>query len=53
MDLCLYGRNTNIAPADLAPLVELDESQVERVYKMIDAKRKMAHYLHATPSLVE
>jgi NAD+ synthase len=53
MDLCLYGKNNGIPPADLAPAVGMDEQQVERMYRMIEAKRKMAHYLHSAPLLVE
>jgi NAD+ synthase len=47
MDLCLYGRNNEIAASDLAPAVGLTEAQVERVYANIEARRRMARYLHA------
>ena len=53
MDLCLYGRNTGIAPAELAPAAGLDCEQVERVYGIIDSRRKATHYLHAAPALVQ
>ena len=53
MDYCLYGRNHGIPAAELAPLAGLEEAQVERAYSMIDAKRKAARYLHASPLLVE
>lgn len=53
MDLCLYGRDHGIAAGDLSEAVGLEEQQVERVYRMIDSKRKMAQYLHAAPALVE
>jgi len=53
MDLCLYGRNNNIAPADLAPAAGMEEKQVQRVYAMIDSKRAVARYLRSAPLLVE
>jgi NAD+ synthase len=53
MDLCLYGKNTGVSAADLAPAVGMREAQVERVYRMIEAKRKVAKYLHASPVLVQ
>jgi NH3-dependent NAD+ synthetase len=46
MDLCLYGRDHDMEPGDLAPIVELTEDQVKRAYSMIDSKRKNARYLH-------
>jgi NAD+ synthase len=53
MDLCLYGKNKGITPGDLAPAVDLTETQVSRVYAMIDSKRKASRYLHLAPLLVE
>lgn len=53
MDYCLYGRNNGISAAEIAPLAGLEVAQVERAYSMIDAKRKVARYLHAAPLLVE
>ncbi|HLK48877.1 MAG TPA: NAD(+) synthase [Bryobacteraceae bacterium] len=53
MDLCLYGRNNSIAPADLARVADLDAEQVERVYGIIDSRRKATQYLHASPALPE
>lgn len=53
MDLCLYGRNNDIEPADLALAAGLDAEQVARVYGIIDSRRKATHYLHASPNLVE
>lgn len=52
MDLCLYGKDHSILPADLAPAVELTAEQVARVYDMIDAKRRTTRYLHLAPVLV-
>lgn len=53
MDLCLYGKNNGIPAAILAPAAGLESTQVERVYQMIESRRRVAHYLHAAPQLVE
>jgi NAD+ synthase len=53
MDLCLYGKNNGIPAAELVPAADLDEKQVQRVYRMIESKRNVARYLHAAPLLVE
>jgi len=53
MDLCLYGKNEGIPAELLAPELGLEKEQVERVYALIDAKRKATHYLHLPALLVE
>jgi NAD+ synthase len=53
MDLCLWGHNHGTPAADLAPVLGLSADQVERVYKDIEAKRRISKYLHQTPLLVE
>ena len=53
MDLCLYGRNHDIAAADVARGIGLTTDQLERVYRDIDAKRRATRYLHEPPLLVE
>jgi len=53
MDLCLYGKNNAIGAADLARLAGLEPESVERVYTTIDAQRKAARYLLATPLLIQ
>jgi len=53
MDLCLYGKNHDIPPADLAPAVGLRVEQVERVYRTIETRRKVTRHLHTPPLLVE
>jgi NAD+ synthase len=53
MDLCLYAYNHGIPAAEVAPAVELQPDQVERVYKDIEAKRRATRYLHTRPLLVE
>ncbi len=52
MDLCLYGKNNAIPAGDLAPAVELDVSQVERVYRLIESRRNATRYLHMSAALV-
>ncbi|MCC6554467.1 MAG: NAD(+) synthase [Polyangiaceae bacterium] len=52
MDLCLYAHNHGVPAAEVAPAVELTPEQVERVFKDIEAKRRVAAYLHAHPLLV-
>jgi NAD+ synthase len=53
MDLCLYGHNHGVPAAEVAPAVDLQPEQVERVYKDIEAKRRTTKYLHTRPLLVE
>ena len=53
MDLCLYGLDHGVAAAAVARAAALSESQVERVWRDIQAKRKATRYLHEPPLLVE
>lgn len=53
MDLCLWGKNHGVAPAEVAPVVGLTKEQVEWVYTDIDKKRSTTHYLHQRPLLVD
>jgi NAD+ synthase len=53
MDLCLYGRNRGIPPAEIAFAAGLTVEQVERTYRDIDSKRRTTRYLHLKPLLVE
>jgi NAD+ synthase len=53
MDLCLYGKDHGVDPAEVGKAVGLSADQVTRVYKDIDAKRRFAKYLHARPALIE
>ena len=52
MDLCLYACNHGVPAEEVAPVVGLTVSQVERVVKDISAKRRASAYLHASPLLV-
>ena len=51
MDICLYGKNNQLAIADVAKRADLTVEQVERVYKDIDTKRVTTKYLHLAPLL--
>jgi NAD+ synthase len=53
MDLCLYGKNSGIPTAVIAPMLGIPVEQVERVYRLIDARRKSTRYLHLAPVLME
>lgn len=52
MDLCLYGRDHEIAPEGIADVVGLSARDVARVYEDIDQKRRTTRYLHLPPQLV-
>jgi NAD+ synthase len=53
MDLCLYAKDHNFEAAEIAPMAALTSEQVQRVYRMIDSRRKAAAYLHMAPVLIE
>ena len=53
MDLIMYGKDHGFAPAEIGTVVGLDEVQVGRVFRDIDSKRRMAHYLHSQAVIVE
>jgi len=53
MDICLYGKNNDIAMETIASLAGLTIEQVKRVYKDIDQKRSTTRYLHLPPVLIE
>jgi len=53
MDLCLWAFNHAVPAAQAGAALGLTAEQVERVYKDIEAKRRVARYLHAVPLLVE
>jgi NAD+ synthase len=52
MDLCLYGRTQGLPPEAVADAVGIAPEDVERVYKDIDGKRRVAGMLHLGPQLV-
>jgi NAD+ synthase len=52
MDLCLYGRTNGLPAEAIAAAVGLSVEDVDRVYRDIDAKRRVADVLHLGPQLV-
>lgn len=53
MDLCLYGKNEGIPAASMVEATGMSEELVERVYQMIESKRKVAKYLHAHSLVID
>jgi NAD+ synthase len=49
MDLCLYARSHGLPPAALTHELGLSEEDVERIFRDIDAKRRVAAPLHEPP----
>jgi NAD+ synthase len=52
MDLCLYAYNHRVPAAEVGKVLGLTADQVERVYRDVEAKRRVSKYLHAQPLLV-
>jgi NAD+ synthase len=52
MDLCLWAHNHAVPAAEAGPVLGLTPEQVERVYRDIEAKRRVSRYLHQEPLLV-
>ena len=53
MDICLYGKNHNVPPAQVARATGLTTEQVQRVYRDIDDKRNATRYLHMPALLIQ
>jgi NAD+ synthase len=53
MDLCLYGKNNDYKPEELADTLGLTPDQIQRVYDDINTKRTTTRYLHLSPQLIE
>jgi NAD+ synthase len=53
MDLCLWAANHRVPAAEVGAVLGLTAEQVDRVYRDIEAKRRVTRYLHAAPLLVE
>jgi NAD+ synthase len=53
MDLCLWAHNQATPAAEAAAVLGLTAAQVERVYRDIEAKRRVSRYLHQSPLLVK
>jgi NAD+ synthase len=52
MDLCLYARNHNVPAAAVGAALGLTAEQIERVFRDIDSKRRVAKYLHLAPQVL-
>jgi NAD+ synthase len=52
MDLCLWACDHEVPPEEAGAVLQLTASQVERVYRDIQAKRRVSQYLHQAPLLV-
>jgi NAD+ synthase len=50
MDLCLWAVNHGVPARDVGPAIGLTEEQVERVFRDIEAKRRVSRYLHHVPA---
>jgi NAD+ synthase len=50
LDLCLWAVDHDVPAEQAAPVVGLTQEQVERVYRDIEAKRRVARYLHHVPA---
>jgi NAD+ synthase len=53
MDLCLWAHDHGTPAAEAGAVLGLTSAQVERVYRDIEAKRRVSRYLHQAPLLVE
>ncbi len=49
MDLCLYGLNHQIDPAEVGVAVGLQADQVRKVWANLEQKRSTVRYLHLSP----
>jgi NAD+ synthase len=52
MDLCLWAHVHGVPAAEVAGVLRITAEQVERVYRDIEAKRRVAQYLHHVPILL-
>jgi NAD+ synthase len=52
-DLCLYARDHGIPPDVVGEATGLTPEQVQRAFRMIDAKREATRYLHLAPILFD
>lgn len=53
IDLVLYGKNNGYEASEIALAAGLSPEQVSHAFRDIEAKRRVARYLHAQPGLVE
>ena len=50
MDLCLWAVDHGVPAREVGPPLGLTEEQVERVFRDIEAKRRVSRYLHDVPT---
>ena len=50
MDLCLWAVDHGVPAGEVGPAIGLTEGQVERVFRDIEAKRRVSRYLHHVPT---
>jgi NAD+ synthase len=50
MDLCLWAMDHGVPAREVGPAIGLTEEQVERVFRDIEAKRRVSRYLHHVPA---
>ncbi len=50
MDLCLWALDHGVPAGEVASAIGLTEEQVVRVFRDIEAKRRMSRYLHHVPA---
>jgi len=53
MDLVLYAKDRGYDAPEIGPAVGLTAEQVERVFRDIEGKRRVAAYLHAGPVMLD
>jgi NAD+ synthase len=53
MDLLMWGHETGVAPAELAPRAGISEADVEAAYSEIERRRVATEYLHAPAVLID
>jgi hypothetical protein len=53
MDLLVHGVEEGIAPADLAPLLEMDAESVASAYDEVRRVRKATSYLHSSARVID
>jgi NAD+ synthase len=52
MDLCLYGKNHGLDPAEVGEAAGITAEKVRWIWEDIDRKRRTTRYLHLPPLLV-
>ena len=50
MDLCLWAVDHGVPAREVGPVIGLTEEQVDRVFRDIEAKRRVSRYLHHVPT---